>query len=292
MNTEASYPMNNIVAPGDHDALCGRGGHTIHWSGNIQFRALVENHRGSYHSASRVEKGKVVAEVVKMWRGLSPPGRFLTLTDPKMGDASPWKDIGDKAAQKKTAKRLRESLPEGTTSSTTTTLTATISASISDSSNSGSDEEEQQQPRRSSNTTTTHVNRASQVRRVSNDTSMERAAKRVRLEFNNLMTLPSFEDQFSQVSGDDNLEQQLMAEGDLDLDSLFEICPEDMPALDSIVTTSSSSSTNMMDQFHESWLSMADPSSFNAHQGGSFMQDVAGSIPSAAALTEGILFDF
>jgi hypothetical protein len=35
MNTDSSYPMTQIVAPGDHDALCGRGGHTIHWSGKL-----------------------------------------------------------------------------------------------------------------------------------------------------------------------------------------------------------------------------------------------------------------
>jgi hypothetical protein len=59
-------------------------------------------------SASRVGKGKVVSLVVEQWRNQSPPGRFLALTDPKMGEGSPWHDIGDKLALKKTAKRLRE----------------------------------------------------------------------------------------------------------------------------------------------------------------------------------------
>ena len=84
---------------------------------------------------------------------MTPPGRFLTLSDPKLGDASPWHDIGDKSAQKKTAKRLREGH-----SSTATVV---------------SDED---------STTSSGSNKRTTIRRVSNE-SMERAAKRVRRDF-------------------------------------------------------------------------------------------------------------
>lgn len=254
--------MNNIVAPGDHDALCGRGGHTIHWSGNIKFRALVEQHRDRYHSASRVEKGKVVAEVVQIWRQMTPPGRFLTLTDSKLGDASPWHDIGDKSAQKKTAKRLRE----GHSSNSTTTVV--------------SDED---------STTSAGSNKRS-IRRVSND-SMEKAAKRVRREIATesfeqlpMMSLALFEDQVSEVSGEDFAEPWAPVkvndfEQDLDLDCLFEdIQPEvTTPTLESIGT------------FDDEWPTETITSS--SFGGSALLQEIAVSIPSAACLTESTLFD-
>lgn len=244
--------MSTIVAPGDNDALCGRGGHTIHWSGNIKFRALVEQHRDRYHSASRVEKGKVVAEVVQIWRQMTPPGRFLILSDPKLGDASPWHDIGDKSAQKKTAKRLREGH-----SSTATVV---------------SDED---------STTSSNSNKRS-IRRVSND-SMEKAAKRVRREFATesfeqvpMMSLALLGDSVSEVSGDDYAEPWAPIKvndlaGDLDLDCLFDdIQPESLPAPE---------------------LEMATPFQTSCFGGSVLLQEIAVSIPSAACLVDAILFD-
>jgi hypothetical protein len=220
--------------------------------GNIKFRALVEQHRDRYHAASRVEKGKVVAEVVQIWRNMTPPGRFLTLTDPKLGDASPWHDIGDKSAQKKTAKRLRE----GHSSNATV---------ISDESSTISSESNKRRP----------------VRRVSND-SMEKAAKRMRQEFAaetfeeaTLMPLSLVED----VISEDELKRwapikQNELSADLDLDCFFEdLEPESVPTPDF--------------GFATSWPGVTGSS----YVGSSLLQEIAVSIPSAACLTESILFD-
>jgi hypothetical protein len=257
--------MNNIVAPGDNDALCGRGGHTIHWSGNIKFRALVEQHRDRYHAASRVEKSKVVAEVVQMWRQMTPPGRFLTLTEPNLGDASPWHDIGDKNAQKKTAKRLREGNGNATVVSDEDSSTSSSSKRL--------------------------------LRRVSND-SMEKAAKRVRKEFEfsvvnteplPLMTLGLFDDRISPVECKDDLpepswasikakdifEQELNLE---DLDSLFD--DDQQEAVPEPVFAPSSTS----------WYDSSSIASVT-HGGSALLQEIAVSIPSAADLTESIFFD-
>lgn len=67
------------------------------------FRTLVEKFKSNYVHASRYEKAQVTADVVRMWRTQSPPGRFLIMTDPSKGDASRWHDIGDKGATKKVA---------------------------------------------------------------------------------------------------------------------------------------------------------------------------------------------
>ena len=51
-------------------------------------------------------------EVVVMWRGLDPPGRFLTKTDANQGDDSLWHDVGDKKAREKASQCLRERTPD------------------------------------------------------------------------------------------------------------------------------------------------------------------------------------
>ncbi|CAB9508169.1 expressed unknown protein [Seminavis robusta] len=281
MNTD-SYPMNNIVAPGEHDCLSGRGGHTIHWSGNIKFRNLVEQHRERYHAASRVQKGKVVAEVVQIWRKMTPPGRFLTLTDPKLGDASAWHDIGDKSAQKKTAKRLRE----GHTSTMTTAPSASATVVSSDDFSSDS----------SISSHSTSSNKRS-IRRVSNE-SMERAAKRVRLEMNAeeeqvpMMNL-LLEDQ---VTEDDFELLDVSTEDFKNLDSLFEETTNDNNNNNNTVKQQPVvSKANSMDNFQDSLFSLTLPTAAakvnSASFGSPLLHEIAVSIPSAADLTEYSLFD-
>lgn len=314
MNLQDSYPMDNILAAGEHDVLCGRGGHTIHWSGNIKFRALVEQHRQRYHSASRVEKGRVVAEVVQIWRTMAPPGRFLTPKDPKLGDASTFVDIGDKAAQKKTAKRLRESLPE----SSMTMASTVVSMSSNSSTGSSSDNDSTKSSYENNN----NNNKRSVVRRVSSD-SMEKAAKRARMEYlttasTELVEIPSmkllFEADYTTNSSDwgtSFLETATEDCDDLDLDSLLE--EEDMEPIFPTLEVEEQQqqpqellySNINMDKFHESWLSMSNPqqtttntdavsmfaSAFDIFGGSVALNEIAGSIPSAACLTEGHIFD-
>ena len=59
-------------------------------------------------AASRSNKPFVAEEVVRIWRKLDPPGRFLVRTDPSLGDDSTWHDVGDKRARKKASQALRE----------------------------------------------------------------------------------------------------------------------------------------------------------------------------------------
>jgi hypothetical protein len=302
--------MDNIVAAGEHDVLCGRGGHTIHWSGNIKFRALVEQHRARYHSASRVEKGRVVAEVVQIWRSMAPPGRFLTPKDPKLGDASTFVDIGDKAAQKKTAKRLRESLPE----STTATMASTVVSMSSNSSTSSSSDND------SSSFKSVHMNennkRGLVVRRVSSD-SMEKAAKRARMEYlttatSELVEIPSMKLLFEAPTLDytsnndwstDFLENATEEScDDLDLDSLLE--EDDMEPIfqtNELEAVEEQQPQELLFNVNnmESWLSsnnvdtasMFAASAFDIFGGSIALNEIAGSIPSAACLTEGHIFD-
>ena len=68
--------------------------------------------RDQYRAASRKDKPTVAWELVECWRSKNkPPGRFLTRTDPKLGDASLWHDVGDDVAMKKASKVLSEKTP-------------------------------------------------------------------------------------------------------------------------------------------------------------------------------------
>ena len=83
-NNHNHHPIRNIPNPTENDILCGRGGGTNAHSGNIKFRRLVAAHKLRYLAASKSDKPNVARDVVKEWRGMTPPGRFLAKMDMKM----------------------------------------------------------------------------------------------------------------------------------------------------------------------------------------------------------------
>ena len=90
------------------DVKLGRGGDANSHIGNIKFRQLIGQYKPRYTAASRSNKPFVAEEVVQLWRGLTPPGRFLVRSDPALGDDSTWHDVGNKRARKKASQALRE----------------------------------------------------------------------------------------------------------------------------------------------------------------------------------------
>lgn len=113
-----------VVLPGPHDVLLGRGGGTNNHTGNIKFRQMVGEHKVQYFAASKVQKPQVARLVVKKWRELDPPGRFLIRKDePKKNSPSTsgarnasnegvWYEVGDKKAREKASQCLRERTAE------------------------------------------------------------------------------------------------------------------------------------------------------------------------------------
>lgn len=135
-----------IQQPGENDILCGRGGGTNAHIGNIKFRKLVAAHKLRYLAAAKSDKPNVARDVVKEWRSMDPPGRFLAKMDMKQmilanlitvedvkneqlqlqqqqqqggsgsGDGKKskkeqkvyWYDVGDKKAREKASQCLRE----------------------------------------------------------------------------------------------------------------------------------------------------------------------------------------
>ena len=111
--------LKDIHVPGVNDVMCGRGGGTNNHIGNIRFRQLVNGHKLRYLAATKSEKPMVSREVVTIWRGLNPPGRFL-MQEKKKGESNSnastktgqWYDIGDKKAREKASQCLRERTPD------------------------------------------------------------------------------------------------------------------------------------------------------------------------------------
>ena len=127
------YPLTSITNPGSHDILCGRGGGINAHPGNIKFRKLVATHKLRYLGASKSDKPSVAWDVVREWRALDPPGRFLAKMEKgKNSDEAAfakrmkkkkggkdgedddgeqpvlWHDVGDKKAREKASQCLRE----------------------------------------------------------------------------------------------------------------------------------------------------------------------------------------
>ena len=100
--------LEGIAEPGAHDVLLGRGGGINSREGNVRFRDIVKEHKLDYMRAKKVDKPKVAVAVVRLWRKLDPPGRFLEQTS----GTSLYHDVGDKKAQLKASQCLRERTPE------------------------------------------------------------------------------------------------------------------------------------------------------------------------------------
>ncbi|CAB9515459.1 Polyubiquitin (Fragment) [Seminavis robusta] len=111
--TNSDVPMEGeeILNPGPHDVLLGRGASANNHSGNVNFRKLVNEHKMRYLACTKVEKPNVARAVVEIWRKRSPPGRFLTRKDPESLGAV-WVEVPDKKAREKASQCLRERTPD------------------------------------------------------------------------------------------------------------------------------------------------------------------------------------
>eukprot|EP00977_Amphora_coffeiformis_P015999 scaffold4833_cov233-Amphora_coffeaeformis.AAC.34 len=109
----------NVTVIRENDVLLGRGSRS-NQPGNVKFRQHIASNRYRYLAASKIEKPKIAEDVVRMWRELNPPGRFLSRKDEdevegnseKKDDHAVWYDVGDKKARLKTSMALRERTPD------------------------------------------------------------------------------------------------------------------------------------------------------------------------------------
>ena len=81
------------------------------FSGNIAFRHMVQKYKERFRLGSRIEKNKVIDEVVREWRDQDPEGRFVAKKTLSNGDVV-WFDVGNDLAKKRAAKSLAEWTPQ------------------------------------------------------------------------------------------------------------------------------------------------------------------------------------
>jgi hypothetical protein len=68
---------------------------------------MVEDRKVDYVNCKRLDKPLVALEIIRVWRGQDPPGRFLKMDE----QTGLWHDVGDKKAREKTSQALREKAP-------------------------------------------------------------------------------------------------------------------------------------------------------------------------------------
>lgn len=99
------HAIGPIKHPNNNDVLCGRGGRTNTYQGNIQYRDIVTQTKPQYLAETKkLQKRFIAAGVVEKIRAMDPPGRFLR----EEFYGGPWYDIGDEEAYSKTIQALRE----------------------------------------------------------------------------------------------------------------------------------------------------------------------------------------
>lgn len=84
-----------VLDPNENDVLCGRGGRINAHSGNVQFRALVQQRKKQYlaKETKKLQKAHIAADIVQSIRSMEPSGRFL-----KEDSGGAWFDIGGSLA--------------------------------------------------------------------------------------------------------------------------------------------------------------------------------------------------
>lgn len=99
--------------PSDDDVICGRGKKCYAHIGNDRFRQRVIGMLDEYRKArSKLDKSKVLSDVVEQVRQNSPTGGFV-----KQDSDGRWYEVGDFLAREKTSQAFRDALHENYKSS-------------------------------------------------------------------------------------------------------------------------------------------------------------------------------
>jgi len=94
-STSAAYEMVPLLPgfePTELDVICARGKGAFNHPGNIRFRALVQDQLHSYSSStSKMEKSKIVRDIIESVRQASPQGGFVKKVNGE------WFDVGERS---------------------------------------------------------------------------------------------------------------------------------------------------------------------------------------------------
>jgi hypothetical protein len=93
------------IRPTDDDILCGRGKHSCHHPGNVQFLKIVSYFKSLYSTSDNQAQIYITEGIIKMLKKRSPPVRFVTQDEDERGV---WYEIPYVAAVEKTRQALRK----------------------------------------------------------------------------------------------------------------------------------------------------------------------------------------
>lgn len=111
---------------------------------------MADSFKEKFHKCtSKADKMKLAKDLVILWRNQEPRGRFLARSDPSLGDASNWHDVGDVEAVKKSMTMLRK--PVFSYQTEVTAETNKVTSSSASSNHSSTDNDSQGRALNSSN---------------------------------------------------------------------------------------------------------------------------------------------
>ncbi|GFH47005.1 hypothetical protein CTEN210_03480 [Chaetoceros tenuissimus] len=102
--------LGEILKPGPHDVLCGRGNRINGYKGNRLFQQVVKRTRIEYVAVTKRDKRTFATHLVRAINALDPPGKFLK-TEEVNGQLK-YVEMDEKAAVVKSRQALREGAPE------------------------------------------------------------------------------------------------------------------------------------------------------------------------------------
>lgn len=99
-----------ILKPGPHDVLCGRGNRINGYKGNRLFQQVVRQTRIEYVAVAKRDKRAFATHLVRAINALDPPGKFLKTEE--VNGKFKYVEMDEKAAVVKSRQALREGAPE------------------------------------------------------------------------------------------------------------------------------------------------------------------------------------
>lgn len=99
-----------ILNPGPHDVLCGRGNRINGYKGNRLFQQVVKRTRIEYIAVAKRDKRVFATHLVRAINALDPPGKFLKTEE--VNGKFKYVEMDEKAAVVKSRQALREGAPE------------------------------------------------------------------------------------------------------------------------------------------------------------------------------------
>jgi hypothetical protein len=94
----------DAVKPNKNDVKLGRGNGISSWSGNVNFREIIEEHRPEYSETRKNQKWRIAERIFNLIASLEPEGRFIKLDD----ESNTYHVVDYTTASEKICQALRE----------------------------------------------------------------------------------------------------------------------------------------------------------------------------------------